>query len=84
MCFVWVYDLGVAYKRAAGALPPAKTVLPDLGIMSILGIVRIVRISIYIDLGTCLKRRAPKNHEFGGTKTSRSLTASRLVNKTMN
>ena len=32
--------------------------------MSILEAVRIVRISISMNLGTCLKRRAPKNHEF--------------------
>ena len=32
--------------------------------MSILKNHRIVRISIFLDLGTCLKRRAPKNHEF--------------------
>ena len=39
----------MAYKRAAGAFFPAETVLPDLGIMSILGIVRIVRI-----IGICV------------------------------
>ena len=41
-----------------------KTTFPDFLTMSILGTVRIVRISISMDLGTCLKRRAPKNHEF--------------------
>ena len=41
-----------------------KTTFPDLLTMSILETVRIVRISISMDLGTCLKRRAPKNHEF--------------------
>ena len=41
-----------------------KTTFPDFLTMSILETVRIVRISISMDLGTCLKRRAPKNHEF--------------------
>ena len=41
-----------------------KAAFLDFLIMSILETVRIVRISIFMDLGTCLKRRAPKNHEF--------------------
>ena len=53
----------MAYKRAAGAFSPGKTTFPDFLTMSILETVRIVRISISMDLGTCLKRRAPKNHE---------------------
>ena len=32
--------------------------------MSLLEIVRIVRISVFIDFGTCLKARAPEIHEF--------------------
>ena len=54
----------MAYKRAAGVFFPGKTTFPDFLTMSILETVRIVRISISMDLGTCLKRRAPKNHEF--------------------
>ena len=54
----------MAYKRAAGAFFSGKTTFPDFLTMSILETVRIVRISISMDLGTCLKRRAPKNHEF--------------------
>ena len=41
-----------------------KKDIPRFSTMSILEIVRIVRISVYMELGTCLKRRAPKNHEF--------------------
>ena len=54
----------MAYKRAAGAFFHGKTTFPDFLTMSLLETVRIVRISIPMDLGTCLKRRAPKNHEF--------------------
>ena len=57
----------MAYKRAAGAFFLGKTTFPDFLTMSILEtvrIVRIVRISISMNFGTCLKRRAPKNHEF--------------------
>ena len=43
---------------------PENTTVPEFLTMSILETVRIVRISISMDLGTCLKRRAPKNHEF--------------------
>ena len=38
--------------------------LTDFLTMSILEPIRIVRISISMDLGTCLKRRTPKSHEF--------------------
>ena len=40
-----------------------KTTFSDFLTMSILETVRIVRISISMDSETCLKRRAPKNHE---------------------
>ena len=62
--FLCFYELGVASKRAAGAFFLEKRALPDLLTMSILGIVRIVRISVSMELGTCLKSRTPKNHEF--------------------
>ena len=54
----------MAYKRAAGVFSSVKKVFLDFWIMSILEIVRIPRISVYTDFGTCLKRRAPKNDEF--------------------
>ncbi len=37
---------------------------PDFLTVSILEIPRICWISVYMDLGTCLERRAPKNHAF--------------------
>ena len=52
----------MAYKRAAGVFFPAKKAFLDFWTMSILEIVRIVRISVFMDFGTCLKRRA--HHEF--------------------
>ena len=78
-----IWELGVAYKRAAGAFFLEKTTFLDFLTMSILETVRIVRISISMDLGTCLKRRAPKIMNFGGTQTSRSLTTTWLVTETM-
>ena len=64
MCFWCVYELGVASKRAAGAFFRQKKAFPDFLTMSILEIPRICWISVYMDFGTCLKRRAPKNHAF--------------------
>ncbi len=64
MRFWCVYELGVASKRAAGAFFPAKKRDPGFFDMSILKIARIVWISVFMDFGTCLKRRAPKNHAF--------------------
>ena len=46
-----VYGLGVACKHAAGVFFPATNEFPDLLTMSILEIVRIVRISAFVDLG---------------------------------
>ena len=53
----------MAYKRAAGVFPVKKTSL-FVWTVSILEIIRIIKISACVDFGTCLKRRAPKNHEF--------------------
>ena len=63
-CFCRVYELGVAYKHAAGAFFRRKKSVPGFFDMSVLKNSRIVRISLIMDVGTCLKRRAPKNHEF--------------------
>ena len=52
--------------------------------MSILEFVRIVRISVYTDLGPVKQDARRKIINFNGTKTSRSLMVSQLVNKTMN
>ena len=41
-----------------------KTTFPDFLTMPTLETVRVVRISMSMDLGTCLKRSTPKNHEF--------------------
>ena len=58
MSLVWPASVPQTFFRQ-------KKAFPDLLIMSILEIVRIVRISVFMDFGTCLKRRAPENHEFG-------------------
>ena len=62
---ICVYELGVASKRAAGAFFLQKKAFPDFLTMSIAEIVKIVRFLGFMDFGTCLKRRASKNHGFG-------------------
>ena len=62
-CFCRVYELGVAYKRAAGAFSGQKR-RSRIWDMLILKNSRIVRISLIMDVGTCLKRRTLKNLEF--------------------
>ena len=62
--FFMVYELGVACKRAAGVFFRQQKAFSDLLTMSILELDRIVRISVFMDFGTCIKRRAPENHEF--------------------
>jgi hypothetical protein len=56
----------------------------DFWSMSILEIVRIAGVSVYTDLGTCRKDACRKIINFNGTKNSRSIMVSQLVNKTMN
>ena len=64
MRFWCVYELGVACKRAAGAFYLGEKAFQDFWTVSILEIVRIVRIWILEFFGICLKRRAPKSHDF--------------------
>ena len=49
----------MACKRAARVFFPAPKGIPGFWTMSIPEIVRIVGISVFIDFGTCLKRRVP-------------------------
>ncbi len=41
-----------------------KKAFPDFLTMSIPEIAKIVRLLVFMDFGTCLKRRASKNHAF--------------------
>ena len=63
-CFCRVYELGVAYKRAAGAFCRKKKAFPVFLTCQFCKNSRIVRISLIMDVGTCQKRRAPENHQF--------------------
>ena len=85
MRFRCLYKLGVPDPRAAGGFPLRRNNVPGFSILSSLGIVQIVEIRVYMAWGTC-RKNTPRQKVINliVTETSRSLTASQLVNPTMN
>ena len=88
MRFQCVYGLGVACEHAAGGFFPVQRAFLDFvelcQFWKLSKLTELCEFQYIRILGPVGKDARRKIINFNGTKTSRSLMASRLVNKTMN